>query len=219
MQKKVLILFPLSVLLIGLMLFVPAGSLEYWAAWVFMETLFIPFIFVLFYLLKHDPALLERRMRFKEKEAKENILIKITQLLFLIGFLIPGLDYRYGWSDVPLWIIILSNIIIFSGYMLVFNVFRQNTYTSRIIEVEKDQKVITTGLYSIIRHPMYAGLIPMYIFMPLALGSYYALIPILPSIIIIILRIYDEEKVLGNSLNGYKEYCKKVRYRLIPGIW
>ena len=219
LKKKIFLFFPLGVIAIGLMLFLPAGSLNYWQAWLFMATLFIPAIFVASYFLKHDPELLQRRMKFKEKEARQKTIIKIANLLFFIGILIPGFDYRYGWSDIPAFIVILSDIIVFLGYMLVFRTFKENSYASRVVEVEKNQKVITTGPYSIIRHPMYAGIIPMYIFMPIALGSYWALIFFIPVIVLIILRTLDEEKVLLRDLKGYEEYTKKVRYRLIPGIW
>jgi protein-S-isoprenylcysteine O-methyltransferase Ste14 len=207
LKKKILLFLPLGIIIIALMLLLPAGSLDYWQAWLFMVTLFVPFLFVVAYLLKHDPELLERRMRTKEKEAGEKTMIRLTQLLFFIGFLIPGFDYRYGWSNVPTWLVIVSDIIMFLGYMIVFAVFRENTYTSRIVEVEKRQKVISTGLYALVRHPMYAGTLLMYIFLPLALGSYLALIPMIPV------------RLLSKDLKGYKEYCKKVKYRLVPGVW
>lgn len=219
LKRMIFLMFPLGVIITGLILFLPAGSLNYWQAWLFMAILFIPAFFVASYFLKHDPKLLERRMRFKEKEIREKLIIKLTTLLFFIGFLIPGFDYRYGWSTVPVWLVIISDIIIFLGYLLVFFVFKENTYTSRIIEVEKGQKLITTGPYSVVRHPMYVGVILMFIFMPLALGSYWALIFFIPVIALVIARTLDEERVLLKDLKGYKEYMKKVRYRLIPGVW
>jgi protein-S-isoprenylcysteine O-methyltransferase Ste14 len=216
---KIFFIFLLGILVTGLMLFLPAGSLNYWQAWIFMGVLFIPVMFVVSYFLKHDRGLLERRMKFKEKEAEQKTIIKITDLIFFVGFLIPGFDYRYGWSKVPTAVVIISDIIIFLGYLLVFFVFRENSYTSRIIEVDKKQKVISTGPYSVIRHPMYAGVISMFIFMPLALGSYWALIFFIPVIVLVILRTLNEEEVLLRDLKSYKEYCQKVRYRLIPGVW
>jgi len=219
LKKKIMLILPLGMIIVALMIFLPAGSSNYWQGWLFLATLFIPFLFVVAYLLKHDPELLERRMRTKEKEAGEKTMIRLTQLLFFIGFLIPGFDYRYGWSNVPTWLVILSDIIMFLGYMVVFSVFRENTYTSRIVEVEKNQKVISTGPYSFVRHPMYAGTLLMYIFLPLALGSYFALIPMIPVMFVVIIRIFDEERLLSKELKGYKEYCKKVKYRLVPGIW
>lgn len=219
LKKKFFLLFPVAVITIGLMLFWPAGSFNYWEGWIFMAVLFIPFIFVVSYFLKHDPELLKRRMRFKEKEKEQKILIKIANLIFFIGFLIPGFDFRYGWSSVPAFIVVLSDIIVFLGYMLVFWVFKVNSYTSRIVEVAKGQKVITTAPYSVVRHPMYSGVIIMYIFMPLALGSYWALLFFMPMIPIIMLRALNEEKVLLRDLKGYKEYYSKVRYRIMPGVW
>lgn len=218
-KKKALIIFPAALIVTGLMLFLPAGSFSFRNAWIFIAVIFIPCIFVVSYLLKHDPALLERRMRYKEKEIEQKTIMKIATLLFLIGFIMPGLDFRYGWSNVPLFLVIMSDAIIFSGYMLIFFVFRENSYTSRIIEVEKGQKVISTGPYSVVRHPMYVGVLLMYLFIPTALGSYYSLILFLPVILVIIFRILNEEKVLTGNLPGYTEYTKKVKYRLIPGIW
>lgn len=216
---KIFLAFFLTFVFLGLGLFLPAGSAKYWQAWVFIGIVFIPVIFVVFYFLKHDPKLLERRMKFKEKEIQQKIIMRIAIFIFFIGFLIPGFDYRYSWSNVPIWLVILSDIIIFLGYTIVFFVFKENSYTSRIIEVVKGQKVITTGPYSIIRHPMYIGVTLMFLFMPMALGSYLALIFFVLIIAIIILRILNEEKVLLRDLKGYNEYTKKVKYRLIPKIW
>jgi protein-S-isoprenylcysteine O-methyltransferase Ste14 len=213
------LLFPLSFIIVAAMLFWPAGTLDYWQGWIFLATLFIPFLFVASYLLKYDPELAERRMRFKEKEINQKILINISKIVFFIGFIIPGFDHRYGWSDVPAYLVVLSDLLIFFGYMLIFCVFKENSFTSRIVEVEKGQKVITTGPYSKVRHPMYSGFILMYLFIPLALGSYWAMIFFIPIVAIIIFRALDEEKVLLKDLEGYKEYYKKVRYRMIPGIW
>lgn len=219
LKRKIFLFFTLALIAAGLMLFLPAGSLNYWQAWLFIITLFTPVVFVAAYFLKHDTKLLERRMQFKEKEVKQKLIIKIAGLLFFIGFLIPGFDYRYGWSSVPAFLVVLSDIIIFLAYVLVFFVFKENSYASRTVGVEKGQKVVTTGLYSLVRHPMYVGIILIYIFIPIALGSYWASIFFLPVIGVIIFRTLDEERVLLKDLKGYKEYCKKVKYRIIPGIW
>ena len=218
-MKKIFLLFLLTVAVTALVLFLPAGSFNYWQAWVFMAVLFTPAIVILAYFLKHDPEFLERRLRYREKETSQQKLIIVTDLILLIGIFIPGLDYRYGWSNVPVWLVIASDIVVFLAYMFIFFVFRENSYASRIVEVDKKQKVISTGPYAIVRHPMYATLIPMYLCVPLALGSYPALIFFAPIIVVIILRIFDEEKLLLRNLKGYREYTKKVRYRLIPGIW
>lgn len=201
------------------MLFLPAGSLDYWQAWLVMGTVFIPSALVVTYFLKHDPALLQRRLQFKEKELKQKLIIKVAGVVFFIGILIPGFDYRYGWSQVPVWLAITADILMLAGYLLVFIVFKTNSYASRIIEVEKGQKVISTGPYAVIRHPMYAGVIIMYLAMPVALGSYWALLCFIPVIPILVLRTLNEEEVLTRDLEGYKAYCKKVKFRIIPGIW
>jgi protein-S-isoprenylcysteine O-methyltransferase Ste14 len=176
-------------------------------------------IFVLIYLLKKDPELLERRMKIKEKEELQKVFVKLSILVFFIAFIIPGFDYRFEWSEVPFVVIIIADLFIFIGYLLFFLVLKENTYASRIIEVEKGQKVISTGPYAIIRHPMYVAVLTMYILSPLALGSYWAVLAILPLPVLIIFRIKSEEKILIDKLPGYSEYTQKVKYRLIPYIW
>ena len=213
---KVLILYPVF---IGVFLFLPAGSIRYYEAWIYSVALFIPMITTLLYLVKYDPKLLERRMRYKEKEEKQKLIIRLSRLPFIAGFLIPGFDYRFSWSDVPIAFVILANVIVMAGYFFVFLVFRENSYTSRIVEVEKEQEVITTGPYSIVRHPMYTGTIFMFLFTPLALGSWWAIIAFALWPVVLVYRIFDEERVLMKDLKGYKEYCEKTRYRLIPMVW
>jgi len=219
LKKKVFFRFIMVPIFMGLMLFLPAGSLDYWQAWIYCGVIFIPMFFVVFYFLKKDPELLERRMRMREKEEKQKTIIKFAYIFFFIGFIIPGLDYRYHWSNVPVLLVVAANAMVLSGYIFVFFVLRENSYASRIIEVEKGQKVITTGLYAIVRHPMYLGVLIMYLFTPLALGSYWALIFFLPLLPLIVLRLLNEEEVLLRELLGYKEYCRKTRYRLFPFIW
>jgi len=203
----------------GLMLFLPAGTLDYWQAWIYCGVLLIPVSFVVFYFLKKDPELLERRMRIKEKEEKQKTIQILGIIIFFIGFIIPGLDYRYHWSTVPVYLVIAANTIVLSGYIFVFLVLRENSYASRIIEVEKGQQVITTGPYAIVRHPMYMGILVMYLFTPLALGSYWAIIFFLPLIPLLVSRLLNEEEMLLRELPGYEEYCQKTRYHLIPFIW
>jgi len=214
-----LYLFPLALIITGLILFLPAGTINYWQGWLFMAVLYLPFVFVAAYFIKHDPELLVRRMQYKEKEAQQKKIIKVSGLFFLAGALIPGFDFHYGWSNVPAAIVIISNFVVLLSYLFVFVVFKENSYASRIIQVEKGQKVISTGPYAVIRHPMYTSIILMYLFIPTALGSWWALLFFIPILIPIIFRIYNEEEVLMRELDGYKEYMKKVRYRLIPGIW
>lgn len=218
-MKKALLIFTMGVVGIALMLLVPAWTLDYWQAWLFMGTLFIPAAIVVAYFLKHDPSLLEKRMQYREKEIKQKLIIKVATVVFLIGLVVPGFDYRYGWSQVPGWLVIAADLIVFLGYMFIFWVFKTNSYASRIIEVQKGQKVISTGPYAVVRHPMYAGAMVMYLAMPLALASYWALLFFIPIIPILVLRTLNEEALLKKDLPGYKEYCKKVKFRMIPGIW
>jgi protein-S-isoprenylcysteine O-methyltransferase Ste14 len=219
LKKRLFLFMILAPVITGLLLFLPAGTVRYWQAWVFMGTLFIPAGFVISYFLKRDPGLLKRRLQYREKEEREKSIIKIGQLLFMAGFLAPGLDRRFGWSQMPAWLCLTADAVIFLSYLFIFFVFRQNSYASRIVEVTLGQKVIDTGPYAVIRHPMYAGVIPMYLSIPLALGSYLALAFFVPVVLIVIARIFDEEKLLLRDLPGYPEYSEKVRYRLIPHVW
>lgn len=211
--------FFLSLLVFCAVFFWPARTINYWQAWVYMGIVFFVALFVMLYLMKKDPELLERRMRTNEKIKDQKLIIKLGWLLFIPIFLIPGFDKYHGWSQVPLSLVILSDVFVLIGYLIVFKVFQQNTYTSRIVEVETDQKVIDTGLYAKVRHPMYSGMLLMYGFTPLALGSYWALIGSFFLVLILVVRIYSEEKYLEQNLKGYKDYLQKVKFRLIPSVW
>jgi protein-S-isoprenylcysteine O-methyltransferase Ste14 len=204
---------------IGLMLFVPAGSLSYWQGWLYLGVIFVPLMFAVGYFLKNDKELLERRMKLREKEGGQKRIVLLSSVVFLAGFLLPGLDYRFGWSEVPVALVLTADAIVFLGYLITFLTLRENSFASRIIEVEVGQQVISTGPYAIVRHPMYAGVILMFLFTPLALGSSLALVAVVPLAVLIVLRIRNEETVLARELPGYVEYCGKVRYRLVPGIW
>jgi len=203
----------------ALVLFIPAGSLRYWAGWAYCAVLGIPLVGVLTYFLKHDPAFLERRMRHKEKETTQKWVVVIGSTLFAAGFVLPALDFRFGWSEVPVWVIAVADALVLLSYGFVFLVFRENSYASRIVEVEKSQKVISTGPYGVVRHPMYTGTIVMYLATPVALGSWWGVLPMLSIPVILVVRLLNEEKVLARSLPGYSRYLRKVRYRLLPGIW
>jgi len=219
MGIKFLSFFFLALIVIGLALFLPAGTLDYWEAWVYICVVFIPALFVVLCFLKNDPEFLMRRMQFREKEARQKTIIGLSNIIFMIGFLLPGFDHRFGWSELPFELVIMADVLVFLGYVLVLLVFKENRYAARVIQVEKGQTVISTGPYSIIRHPMYIGVMLMLIATPIALGSFWALLPFLLLPIILIYRILNEEEVLLRDLPGYKEYCKKTRYRLIPYIW
>lgn len=201
------------------MLFLSAGTFAYWQAWVYLAVLIIPMSFVLAYLLNHAPELLERRMRLKEKEPAQKLIIVIAFFCFFFAFLLPGLDHRFAWSQVPAVTVIVADVLVLLGYGIVFLVFRENPYASRVIEVEPEQKVISSGPYAVIRHPMYLGESLMFIFSPLALGSYWAMIPALGIVALLIARIKNEEGVMMRDLKGYTEYMHKTVYRLVPGVW
>jgi protein-S-isoprenylcysteine O-methyltransferase Ste14 len=201
------------------MFFLPAGEFKYWEAWVYLAIVSIPMVLALTHFLKKDPELLERRMRMKEKETKQKTFAKLLFLYFLLIFLLLGFDKRFGWSDSSVEAVIVADILVLLGYTIIFLVLRENSYASRIIEVEREQKVISHGPYAIVRHPMYVGAMLMYIFSPLALGSYWAMIPALSIIPLLVARIRNEETVLVRELKGYKEHLLRTKYRLIPGLW
>ena len=216
---KMAAIFVIALAVVALVLFVPAGTLDYWQAWVFLAALFVPFFFVASYLMLASPEFLERRMRTKEKEATQKTVVKLFSLLFFLGFLVPGLDRRYGWSHVPPEWSIAANVLMIASYAFIFWVFRENVWAGRTVQVDKGQKVVSTGPYAIVRHPMYAGQIAMFMAIPIALGSWYALPFFIAVESSLILRILNEEDVLRRELPGYKAYCKKTKYRLIPLVW
>jgi len=208
-----------GLIILGLIFFLPSGTTAYWEAWAYMSILFIPGFFVSLFFLIKDPRLVILRMKTKEKEEKQKTIMKWFYVLLFITLLIPGFDKRFGWSSVPLWMIISADIIVLAGYALFVIVLWQNRHASRIIEVEPGQKVVATGSYAIVRHPMYLAISIMYAFSPLALGSYLAMIPSVFMLFVLIARIRNEEEVLIRELHGYKEYSMKVKYRIIPKIW
>lgn len=217
--KAIYLRFIIAFPLLGAMFFLPAGTLNYWEAWLYLILLMSAAFSLTRYLLKNDPALVERRMRTREKASEQKVIIKIANLYFIIMFLLPGFDKRFGWSDTPTWLVLTALALALTGYLIVIRVFRENSYASRIVEVEDDQKVIDTGPYAIVRHPMYSGVTLLYIMTPLALGSYWGMVPALLIIPLLMARILSEEKILSMDLDGYSEYQKKVKYRLIPFIW
>ena len=214
-----IIKFVCGVLLIGALLFIPANSFEYWNAWLFMGLLFIPMFIVGIVLMIKNPELLSKRLNAKEKENEQKWVLLFSGLMFLSGFIIAGLNYRYRWIEMPNIVIIISTVLFIIAYILYGEVLRENTYLSRTIEVQENQKVIDTGLYGIVRHPMYAATILLFLTMPLILGSIISFIIFLVYPIIINKRIKNEEQVLEKDLEGYSEYKKKVKYKVIPFIW
>lgn len=209
----------MSIVVLGGLVFGPAGSLSYWNGWLFLAAVFIPMTAALIYLYRTNRSLLEKRLRLHEKQKEQKIYLKLSLVWFVISFLVPGLDYRFGWSDVPLWLIAASTVMMIVGYVLFIIVLAQNAFASRIIEIQENQRVIDTGLYSVVRHPMYMAAIIMYTATPLVLGSYFALIPTMLLPAILIYRIRNEEAVLRAGLDGYTAYTKRVKYRLIPFVY
>jgi protein-S-isoprenylcysteine O-methyltransferase Ste14 len=219
LKKTVAVRFVFAFLVLGLIFFWPAGTFRYWQAWTYIALLSILMLRAFAYLIRKDPELLERRMRAKEKEPRQKVITSLSTPVFLAIFLLPGFDRRYGWSSVPVLVVIAADILALAGYGLFLRVLRENSYASRIVEVEENQKVITTGPYALVRHPMYIGIMVMFVFTPLALGSYWAVLPALMVALVLVARIVNEEKVLLARLPGYREYTQRVRYRLIPGVW
>lgn len=216
---KAILFYAVALGLMAAMFFVPAGTLDYWQAWLYLFSFFVPAAFIISYFLAKDPEFLARRMRMKENEARQRFVQKAGALIFIVGFLLPGLDRRFGWSSVPFELVVAADAVAVLGYAIVFWVFKTNSYAGRTIMVEKGQKVISSGPYSIIRHPMYAGASLMYLATPLALGSFVAVLPFLLWLPLLFIRIKNEEELLQRELKGYKEYCRKVKCRLVPGVW
>lgn len=196
-----------------------SGTWAYWQAWIYVTVLVIPVIFVLLFLLKNNPALLERRMRYHEPVKEQQRLIYLSLPVFLSIFMLPGLDIRFGWSHVSTPVVLIGDVLVLLSYGLFMIVLRENAFLSRVVEVAQEQKVITTGPYALVRHPMYLSVVIMYLASSIALGSYWTLIPAALVIPTLVIRILSEEKILEKDLPGYVEYQQKTRYRLIPGIW
>ena len=211
--------FLCGLILVGALLFLPAGSFAFMGGWIFIALLFIPMIVLGIVLFIKAPELLEKRLGAKEKENTQKGVVALSGLLFLVGFIVAGLDFRFGWSHVPTWLVIVSSVILLASYALYAEVMRENAYLSRTIEVQEGQKVVSTGLYGIVRHPMYAVTIWLFLSIPLVLGSFWSLLCFLPYPIIMAVRILNEERVLTEGLDGYADYKQKVKYRLIPFIW
>ena len=214
-----LIKFIMGLLLVGLFLFLPAMTFDYPYGWLFIALLFIPVLIMGIVLFIKAPDLLRRRLNNKENEGAQRKVIGLSALMFPIGFIVSALDFRFGWSTVPLWLTVIASLLFLIGYVLFAIVMKENAYLSRTVEVTEDQKVVTDGLYALVRHPMYLATLFMFFPIPIILGSFFGLIPFLLYPIIIVVRIFDEERLLTKELTGYEEYKKKTKYRLIPFIW
>lgn len=204
---------------VGALLFLPAWTLNYSNGWLFMGLLFIPMLIMGIVMALRAPGLLEKRLNNKEKEKTQQGVVALSGLIFPAGFVLSALDFRFGWSDVPSWCVIAASVLFLIGYGLYAEVMRENAYLSRTVEVQQGQKVIDTGLYGVIRHPMYLATMLMFLPLPLILGSFWGLLPFALYPAVAVIRILNEEKVLREGLEGYIEYTKKVKYRLIPFIW
>lgn len=223
MSKKLffeaIIKFLLGVILVGLLIFLPAGTFNYFNGWLFMGVLFIPIFIAGIVMMIKNPQLLASRLDIKEKQKEQSILIKLSGFMFIVGFVLAGLDYRFQWIQVSPIVSYIASGVLVLAYILWAEVLRENKYLSRTIKVEEEQQLIDTGLYGIVRHPMYLASVILFLMMPLVLGSVVSLFVFLFYPIIIVFRIINEEEVLEKELKGYIEYKKKVKYRLIPFIW
>lgn len=211
--------FLLGVVLVGVLVFLPAGTLSYVNGWIFMGILFLPMFAAGLVMMRKNPELLKKRLNAKEKMREQGLIIKLSGLMFIVGFVVSGLDYRFGWTALPLGFSIGAAVIFLIGYVLYADVLKENAYLSRTIEVQENQKVVDTGLYSVVRHPMYSVTLMLFLSMPIILGSMFAWIVFLAYPFLVAQRLKGEEKFLEEELAGYKEYKQKVKYRLIPYIW
>ena len=209
----------LGIVLVALLIFLPAGSLAFSGGWLFMGVLFIPMLIVGVVMLVKNPELLRKRLDAKEKQKDQSLIVKLSGLMFIAGFVVAGLGYRFGWYILPETVSVIASAVFLLSYVLYAEVLRENTYLSRTIKVQENQKVVDTGLYGIVRHPMYAATLLLFLSMPIVLGSVYSFAVFLLYPLIISKRIKDEEKLLEQELDGYKEYKQKVKYRLIPFVW
>ena len=216
---QALIKFLAGITLVGLLVFLPAGTFAYWQGWLLMEILFIPMFIAGIFMAVKNPELLRKRLNAKEKEREQKAVVALSGLLFIMSFVTAGLNWRFNWSILPDWVVYVATALFIISYVLYAEVLRENQYLSRNIEVQEGQKVIDTGLYGVVRHPMYMATVIMFLFMPLVLGSPISFIIMLGYIPVIAKRIRNEEEVLTSGLDGYEEYKSRVKYKVIPFIW
>ena len=217
--SQALMKFLFGLVIVFLLLFIPAGSVDYFNGWLFIALLFIPMFIAGIIMFLKSPELLKKRLNAKEEEKEQKIVILISGIMFLLAFILAGLNFRFGWFQLPQTVIIIASIIFILSYIMYAEVLRENMYLSRTVEVSENQKVIDTGLYGIVRHPMYTSTIFLFLSMPLVLDSLFSFMVMFIYPIVIISRIKNEEKVLERELEGYKEYKEKVKYRILPFIW
>lgn len=211
--------FVCGLLLVGVLIFLPAGTLHYCKGWLFIGLLFVPMLIAGFVMFFKSPDFLAKRLDAKEKQATQKGVVAFSGLMFIAGFVVAGLDFRFGWSAMPTWVVVAASVLFLVAYGLYAEVMRENAYLSRTIKVEEGQRVVDTGLYGIVRHPMYAVTILLFLMIPLVLGSWYALIAFAFYPAIILVRLKDEEALLTKELPGYEAYKQKVKYRIIPFVW
>ena len=216
---EALIKFTCGLLLVGLLIFLPAGTLNYTYGWLFVGLLFVPMLIAGFVMFFRSPEFLKKRLDAREKQGTQKGVVALSGLMFIAGFAVAGLDFRFGWSTMPPWVVIAASALFLVAYALYAEVMRENAYLSRTIKVEQGQTVVDTGLYGIVRHPMYAVTVLLFLMIPLVLGSWCALIVFAFYPAIIIVRLKDEEDLLTKELPGYAEYKQKVKYRILPFIW
>ena len=216
---EALIKFACGLLMVGFLIFLPAGTLDYTYGWLLVALLFVPMLIAGFVMLAKSPDFLRKRLEAKEKQGKQKCVVAFSGLMFIVGFMVAGLDFRFSWSVMPNWVVISASVLLLFSYALYAEVMRENAYLSRTIKVEEGQTVVDTGMYGIVRHPMYAVTVLLFLMIPLVLGSWYALIAFAFYPVIIVIRLKDEEELLTKELPGYAEYKQKVKYRLFPFVW
>ena len=211
--------FLLGFVLVGTLIFLPAGTFGYFNGWLLMGVLFVPMFCAGIVMMFKNPELLKKRLDAKEEQKDQSMVVKLSGLMFVLGFVVAGLDYRFKLSSLPCWVVIIGVVLFLFSYMLYARVLKENTYLSRTIEVQDNQKVVDTGLYGVVRHPMYSATLLLFLSMPIVLGSLYSFVIFLLYPFIIVKRLKGEEEFLEKELDGYREYKQKVRYRLIPFVW
>ncbi|NLC41608.1 MAG: isoprenylcysteine carboxylmethyltransferase family protein [Erysipelothrix sp.] len=216
---QAIVKYLVGLLLFSALLFIPAGTVNYWNGWLLMGILFVPILLVGIFLAIKNPVLLRKRLNSKEEQSEQKSVLIVGSLMFLSGFIVAGLDFRYQWLAIDPWVVGVATIVFIMGYLIYVEVLRENTYLSRTIEIQENQQVVSTGLYGIVRHPMYTATLLLFLSMPLVLGSFFSFLIFLIYPVLIAKRIRNEEIVLERSLEGYSKYKEQVKYRLIPFIW